>query len=514
MHRSLPALVLLAGLATPASAQDIGLKSELTRWRITAEHFEVSGKENLALLGVHFDVLEPFRKYPALYAGVGGYGAVRGNRGGLLVGGLTVGWRQELFPGWTADLGYFVGGGGGGGGPENDGLMLRPHLAVERAVGLMNLRLEIAQTDLVGGDIDSTHLVVGTSLPSEILTAGTAARSRLIPRKALIKRTVRVTPLFTRLDTSSSKRRSGGKLTDDIGLVGAELAYFADDNWYFPLQVHGAIDGNVDGFAAGLAGIGAEFGGLGGEMHVGGKLLAGSGGGGDVDTGGGLLWGAQVDVRGNVAMGLEATLGIGLLESLDGGLDATTFTAGLGWSSTGTELSLDYPRSRLVREGIDGRDAEIKTTRFLVLNKSYSPKGGARKKNGDDYTSTLQLMGVGMEHPLGSYGLLVTGRLFGAWDGNAGGYAEALGGLKWQYSPFEDGRHTLHLQVAAGAAGGGGADVGSGLIYDYLAGYRMQFSKSASLFVDAGRVESNEGTFDATLYQLGLSWDLSRAFFK
>ena len=90
--RILPLVGWIALAATPL-AQDLALESHASRWRLTAESFDVSADDDLGLVGVNFDLLDVAPDLlPGIYAGVGGYGAVSGSSGGLLMAGASTGW--------------------------------------------------------------------------------------------------------------------------------------------------------------------------------------------------------------------------------------------------------------------------------------------------------------------------------------------------------------------------------------------------------------------------------------
>ena len=499
-------------LASWAGAQDIALDSEMARWRATGEVFS-SDIDRLGLFGLHLDLMEPFRTFPDIFLGVGGYGAVTGSRGGLFVGGLTAGWRKEVYEDWNLELGIFGGGGGGGGNPEFSGLLLRPYVAVERQLGLVGLRLEAARVDQPDGDLEDTHIAFGITLPAEILEARESSRSRHIPGRAIARRTLRARALAARFDAGEGSTRRTGGPQSDYEVVGFGIDYFLTPQLFFPLEVHGAVGGESDGFAMGMAGIG-------GAMPLGTdrvrlelKGLLGAGGGGDVGTGGGWGWrgtaGLEFLLNHSWALAIEA----GYMDYPDGDFDAETLGVSLARRVTSPELSLEYPRSRLLREGLDSQDVEIDQTRVAVEHKIYSPDGDAVKKDGSAYSNAISLIGVGIEEPLTRW-FALTGRAFGAWGGNIGGYAEGLFGGKFELRPVDDWRHVFSLTGEVGAAGGGGIDVGSGLIYQVGAGYRFEWTDRLSIGLNFGKMEANEGSFNAEAYTVSVLWNLNRARYR
>ena len=107
-----------------------------------------------------------------------------------------------------------------------------------------------------------------------------------------------------------------------------------------------------------------------------------------------------------------------------------------------------------------------------------------------------------------------TGAAFAAYEGELGGYAEGLLGLKAELEPRGLEGNYFFILAETGAAGGGGVDVGSGWIYNYSAGYRTYLTDSLLLNLEAGWFESDTGSFNGEAYTVGLGWDLHRAFLK
>ncbi len=507
MPRLVPALALLA-LATPAVAQELTLESTPTRWRVELSQVETEQGDDLGWIGLHYDVLEPIPRWPEIYVGVGGYGAVSGDRGGLFVGGLTLGFLREIGGRWFFDAGVFAGGGGGASTEENSGLMLRPHIGIERAFRLWGLRLEAATVDFPDGDIDDSYVALGFSLLSESLRGREGRRGREIPDAAVLPRQVRLTPQVALIDpSSSSRRRNGQPLDDEISLLGVGLDYFLTPHLYLPLEAYGAGGGGVDGFAMGFTGLGWSVPFLSEDLRLEAEALAGAGGGGDVDTGGGLLWSVRGGLRTRVWRAFDLELGAGYLDAPDGELEGAMLIAGVGWSGSLVGLHPDYPRSALQREALPSDKARVIHPQVLLLHKSYSPPSDVRKPDGSELDN-MRLLGLGLDVPLTSW-LVLTGRSYGAYAGDAGGYAEGLIGGQYELRPLSDRSHVFVAGAELGVAGGGGVPVDSGLIYEFSAGYRYEWTERISFVLEAGKVEADQGSFEAEMYLVGVRFDLA-----
>jgi hypothetical protein len=502
-------------LAGPARAQDLTLESHPTRWRISLERFEADEGNDLGLVGLYVDLLDVWPgTVPGLYAGVGGEAAVTGTTGGLFLGGATVGWLEEIYPGWNLDFGLLAGAGGGGS-DTGSGFVLRPHAAVEKVIGMTAIRLELVHLDFVNGEIEDTHLALGLSLPGEILQAASGRPPDFVPPSELHWRRIRITPTLTRIfPASGAKKTDGTPQEEDLDLAGAEVDYFIGDTLYLPVEINAAVGGDAGGFLTAMGGLGASWPiGLPG-LTLDGKLLVGAGGGGDVDSGGGFLWGGQAGLAWAFLRDVSVQVLGGYLDAPDGDFEGTTLSAGLSWTPVAAELAYDYPRENLERQGLPGSAARLDPMRVQLMNKTYLPESSAHKVNGGELDDAINLLGLGIQRPIEIFhqDCAVTAAAFGAWDGGVGGYAEGLLGLQYELAPFKNARfHTVTLRGEIGAGGGGDVDVGPGLIYALSAGWRFQYSRDLALSLDVGSVEADTGSFHASAFTLGVSYVLNRA---
>jgi len=84
--------------------------ADSSRARISFENIPVSASEDMGTLGVHYDI-KPFSGSD-VYFGVGGYGALTGDRGGFFTGGVTLGHHyflnDSVVDGLAIDLDYLL----------------------------------------------------------------------------------------------------------------------------------------------------------------------------------------------------------------------------------------------------------------------------------------------------------------------------------------------------------------------------------------------------------------------
>ncbi len=509
MVAPLRTLGLLGLLATTASAQDIELEKKHTRWRFTFEDVDLPGTDDLGVVGVHYDVLSPLPEFPPLYVGLGGYAGVSGEeQGSFLVGG-TLGTIWHPAPLWSIDAGLFLGAGSDAGGRTTDGWATRPFVAVERVFGLYGVRFEVALLDMDEFERDWTF-GIGFTLPSEVLSGREREMPRAIPSNFLVQRKVRITPRWLGLDPDGGTRsRVGDTLSRDVSMMGIGIDYFLTPHVFVPLEAYGATGGGLAGFVAAGAGLGGSWplGNSGASLETKAVLL--SGGGGAVDTGGGLGWQAMIGLRSPVVGPLALEVLAGRTDFFDGDFGADTLSVGLTWTSRPLELGITYPRGNLDRAGLSDSDAQLDPLRVTVATKALVPPSDARTKSGEEHEPVLSLLGFGVEKPVHE-NLALTARAFAAFDGGVGGYSEGFLGARAELEPTDWERLRVSASFEAGAAGGGNVDVGSGLVFHSAAGLAIDLTRSTFVQLEWGKTEASDGTFEAEAITLSLGWTLQR----
>jgi hypothetical protein len=526
MKRRAPVLLSLLALAPLAAAQQPGLGAVAggpaydaqdparlpsnrdwvadpvpVRVRMTYEGTKVHDTENLGLFGVHFDLLDFWDRVPGLYASLGGYGAAAGTRGGFFTGGFGLGWRRDLGEGLELDANAFFGAGGGGSAPQGSGLMLRQSLGLEwAATPRLGLRVEAANIHFPDGDIDGQEVVVGLSWKGrpwiarndiEAVRAYPATAAPDPNRLRVSLSAVSHEPFTQATDTN------GTPLTEDVGLIGVRGDWFLDEKLFVTVAAHGALTGGVDGYAQLLGGLGYEQP-LGLGLAVEGAVRLGAGGGGGVETGGGFIAQPTIGLRANFNPTTSMALHGGRLYSLNGNFDATTVMAEIGFSTSTPSYSPGIAGLRIP----DGTPLSL--WQIEVKDRIYFPTAGQTLKSGKGM-KTVHLLGMGVAYPL-AWDLDFTGEGFGAYGGDVGGYAEGWFGLRLRHG-FErlPGTEGI-LGFSLGAAGGGGVEVGDGLMANGRAGLGWVLSPSAALELTLGYTDAVQGDFNAYMAQFGVSW--------
>ena len=470
------------------------------------EHVDLPKGESMGLSSFHLDFLKPSSRLGEMYLGLGGYGAVTGDRGGLFVWGPSAGIRRKIIGELALDSGFFVGGGGGAGAPQGGGLMIRPHIGLEHPFGPVNLRLEASHVRFPLGDIASTGIYLGITIPWSYYSARNALAGNEPQLEHWSDSNHRIGPTFMTYMPVNSTTRSGTKLSGPIGLAGLSYQYFMNDNWYLPAEAYGAMSGGVSGYMTVLGGLGYEDL-LSPRSRWNIQMLLGAGGGGDVDTGGGILIQPMAGVGWQVSKNWMFKLMGGYTWSMNGQFQAPTVAGMFYWSPRGIDFPSDTGQGKYV---LSENVAELDTWKITLSDKIYFPASTARTKSGGVHESTLHLINVGLEKPLSSW-LSITGHGASAAAGGAGGYSEGLLGLRAHHHLFQwYGNHELGFNLEAGAAGGGGMDVGSGFIGQATAGWRWGFSDNWTFNASAGIMRPLEGSFKANVLDLGLIYNFGR----
>jgi len=457
------------------------VNAESGRVRVSFEDIPVSATEDMGTLGVHYDV-KPFSDSD-VYMGFGGYGALTGDRGGFFTGGVTLGYHHyiadDAVDGLAIDAGLFAGGGGGAGAFPGGGLMLRSHLMLEQEIGDVALRIGMVNTQFPNTSNSAyerdTHPSIGIVIPTYQFNRPSLSVNNL---KIVNKRANKIIPVSLRYHPDGdAKRRGGASLVDDITLIGFQYQDYINDSLYRTYETYGAGTGGVDGYAKVLAGFGINTELVDDSVMLDTKLTVGMAGGGSIDTGGGLIVQPMIGLDIKLADGWRIKPMLGKTYAPSGNFSATTSELGLSWT------------------GGKGK------TEYSIKNKTYRPDDSARTKSGGMYADRIELLGFILSKQVNDQ-VRVSGSAYGAYRGDVGAYAEGLFGI--EVKPFD---LPVHVGYEFGVGGGGGMDVGEGLIHQYTVGTRVALSNTLDLSIDVGRMQGMDGgTFAANAFQIGLNW--------
>lgn len=482
----------------------ISLIKQPLRYRFSYEQLKMSGEPDLGMLGMGADFFI-IDKLPHLYLSINSYSAIVGQRPGLITFGAGMGYLQPLFQSpLSIDAGLFAGGGGGGGAPDGGGLITRGHINLSYKMKHVSLFGGYSRLDFPTGEMGSDNFNAGLTLSTQFRTArktgdSSMADGEVAPLDKTSTFRAQVTGQnyinFAGSPTSGSKGTQPGG--GDISLVGIELDHFFDNKWYAALKLHGAMAGGIDGYMSYLVGLGFEQK-LGSDrLILDTQVLAGPSGGGGVATGGGGIVQATVGLRAPLwnTYGIKASIG-------------QTFTPWGQFNGTFMELGLSQTFRFLSTTNKGKKNAyQLKESErlsefgFELLNRTYYSSPDGVDKNGDPYESAFNLLGFQVSkniHP--HFDLL--GATYWAYQGAYGAYAEGLLGLLYKYAWTTS--WEFRAKVLGGAAGGGGIDLGSGLVYQYGAGLVYQMHPNWGLSIGAGQMRGVKGSFTPLFTDIGI----------
>jgi hypothetical protein len=487
------AILALAG--GPARAQatleapSAHVRSIDARTRLGGEAVHMPDGTRIGLVGL----TELFSLGNEWWFGPGVYGAMSGRRGGLFVPGAEVAWSHP-FNGWLGvDAGLFAGGGGGANAPVGGGLMLRPHVdLVFHPFDGIYTGPTWSVVRFVNGEIDSHQfgwmLNVSSSFrvrPADRIEPGVQTDGHATGF-GFERLDMTVTQLHPRNSTHLS---TGQPLTQDIGLVGMRFENRVGDSpMWFGIEAAGAAKGGVAGYAE-VLGTGGLHWPLGSErvtFDLRGSV--GAGGGGDIDTGGGLLLkgaaGATVRLTDTLGISVEG----GLSHAPQGHFDGRHVSVSLDWL-------LDPPQRPPGASWGPAGDAEATRMEFAT---GVEHVDAARK---DGRTAPLDAVLLQLNRFV-TPNFYVSGQARSAFAGGAGAYSVGLVGLGTQW-PVVD-RVRVGAEALAGAAGGGGVDTGGGAVVQARGYVDVALGQVLSLRVGAGRVKSAHGGLDAPVVDAAL----------
>jgi len=403
----------------------------------------------------------------ALYSGASGDG------GGAFFWGFE---GVKRFPMTSKlDLAFsgFLGGGGGASQVVGDGTMWRVGAIGEYALTPnWGIRAGVSHISISGAPIDDW----ATSFGLRYQLSG-PTKTESTDRLKLAAISLRA----SRFQFPSSLSRSGTSQTA-LQLMGAEASFDIASGYEIFLGADGAISGG-DGYMQVLGGLRKRLP-LGAASLLG-QTSFGFGGGGNVDTGGGLIAGAAVGVAFPVGEKFSLDLTYGVLEALDTAV-----------SGHGAQLGLSRVFQRDSSQGHIGDQQRWQ----IGLGISAQPPNSSYMKS----RSNVGIQPVMQESSIDFFisdSTYLTGNAQTTVSGGVAGYAVGLLGLGHEFDVGDVLRFSIEGHV--GAAGGGGVDVGNGL----LGGARLEadylLNSNSSVSLGLGLLKSFDGGLNVPIVQLG-----------
>ena len=462
------------------------------RVRIGGERVRLPGRERMGLVGM----TELLNVGGEWWVGPGVYGAAFGKRGGLFVPGVEGTWSHP-FNDWLAvDAGVFAGGGGGAAAPVGGGLMLRPHLDLVFRYPGFYTGPTWSKVWFTSGSINSNQFGWMLNFDSSFRYRPAAFTGQATDGSATGLGFDHVDAMVTFAKPRKSTTISGEPLTQRIGLVGLRAERNIDGALWAGVETAGAASGGVAGYAEVLGTAGLRWPVIGDRLSLGVRASLGLGGGGNIDTGGGLLMKAAA----GTTLRLTDTLGVGaevgIVHARLGHYTAATGAVSLNWA-------LDVPQGDL-GSWSNSRPGTPTRMEFASGVERYR---AARK---DGHTEALEAVALQINRFVAP-NVYLTGQAHSAFGGGAGAYSVGLFGVGAQLPVTS--RIRFGAEALAGAAGGGGVDTRGGAVVQARAYADVALTDSLSLRVGGGKIKSVHGGLDAPVVDAALvfSFGVDRA---
>lgn len=387
-----------------------------------------------------------FEVVPGWWVGPALFGAMSGRRGGLFALGGEVQRRWVAWHDLELGAGLTVGGGGGAAAPVGNGLFVRPTLALLYGSSPLRAGLSWSVLRFPGTAIDSRQFGLLLEWRGNFVHRSPELAGQTVPapvRSGLGIDTIALVGARSRL------RSSGERF--DVDLIGVRATQrFADRASYWGIESSAAARGGAAGYMEVLLLLGREWP-LGKRLRGGARVALGSGGGGAVPTGGGLL--GRVD----------GTLALHLSPGWRAGTTLGWVQGHSGLRGSRAELWLAAELEPVQAPGAPGR-------RGTVVRTAWQPtlQHLHRVARNDGSDRSLQTIGLGLQRSISPH-IYLTGQGHSAFGGGAGAYGMGLVGIGLTTAPGSRGWQ-WGGEALLGAAGGGGVQgvrgaVGQALLF-------------------------------------------------
>lgn len=412
-----------------------------------------------------------------LYFGQSVYSSTIGDAGGAFFWGFELVKLISLHGRLTLAASASVGGGGGAAQVVGDGLFKRVGVSLGyQLTDRLGFGVGASYIDVSGARINGPAF--GVNLSYRLGGAEGAEGGGLKLRSVALGGSA----MFL-----SGRTRSGGD-QPNVGLLGAEAIFHLGRNRELLITADGGAKG-AEGYMEIMGGLRkrVSLGHLSGFGHV----NVGFGGGGDVDTGGGLLVGFGGGLAWQITEDADLEFGLTGLIAPDGDM-------------SGASAAL-----RLVRVfGRKAGDLEAWPQNWVIsLGLSAQMPSAGFYKPGMLGNGTVIMQESSLDMMLGKH-FYLTGNAQTSMDGGVAGYAIGLVGLGWthQIAP----RWDISFEGHVGAAGGGGVNTEGGLIAGPRAEFDFALNDSVKLSLGIGQLRTLKGGGMApVVVQLGLKLPFS-----
>lgn len=460
-----------------------------------------NGAPDMGLLGLHYDVnLLPINDF---YSGLGVYSAVRGNQGGVFILGIDNYYRPQLVGPLHLNAGLFVGAGGSANSqPFGGGLMLLPSVGLGYDFKHAMVNLNYSYARFPSGDIASSQVMLGVTLPLDF-TYFDAEDARFVPLHAFDLHFPNgaqeehwyLSPL---VQVYHVKTSTNPGLDDNLTLVGFEGGRYFTQHFYAAVRTLAVAHGDANGYMNIMTGVGYDLPLFGSPIAWTNDVMIGSGGGGSIGTGGGLLSEFDTGFSWTNDSAFTPKLMAGYLTSTNGQFKT--------WVGT---LGFNYNLDALAA----GHGAPLSSTDVYAIHEwrvnvdSQTLFNPARTSGSGD----LSFLNLDIDQFLSPVYYLNYRTTFPYAGSNPSGGSTVGGMIGIGAEPFVGYRLQPSLTLLVGAIGGGSIDAGGGLVVEPEVGLHYAITSAFGLNTSVGQIKSFQGHLNSTVFNAGISLSFGEA---
>jgi hypothetical protein len=466
---------------------------------IDMPEFTIANEPNMIFSGTHYNVLlnENF------YTGVGIYGALTGRRGGFFTLGVNAGYKKYLSKKWYTDIGFHFGGGGGAAAPDGGGAFILPHLNFGYEFENFSINSGWSYVNFFDGGLIKNHQFnIGVEIPinysySKYSNSEKEYLFTALENSEWKKNSTKISLLLhaNNMNASGRSKNTFGNQynTATINLAGFELAWYFSKNWFSYVKVDGAYNGIPGGYMDVFLGAGylQKFNKNNTQVLL--KFATGAGGGGGVETSGGLLIQPDISIEQRLFDDVFIAINTGLVMTPNSDFFSNSYGIGLKYYAE---------KDGVITKNKEYNAAKLKGTSIVIKQEVYLEPNRVNNTNLNMQQISLQL-NLNLNKTI-----YVAGQTSFANFGDAGAYAEGIVGLGLQ-SNFLKNRFKFFGQILGGAAGGGGIETGQGLIIKPSAGFDLKINEQLNFRTAAGYVKAVSGNLGNPFFNAGFSYNIS-----
>ncbi|MDD2789761.1 MAG: hypothetical protein PHU40_03730 [Sulfurimonas sp.] len=465
--------------------------------RTTYENLSISPDEDMGLMGINY-LLEPNDYF---YYGLGLYGAMSGERGGFFVGGFTAGAKYPIVDNLYLDGGVYVGGGGGASAGQGGGLMLKTYGGVLYRFDDYSVGINYSKIKFPNGDIDADQIALVADMRFDTIFVDTPLNAETLKQYHFTSSQDYIVATYqVYFPKSGTLTRNGAELNKNINLAGIEYGKNISEHTIAYIESAGAT-GGATGYMEVLGGLGYKQD-ITESTNLIAKLSLGGAGGGEVDTGGGTVTKASLNLNYSPTKKITTGIGAGYYHAFDGNFDAAFAKVNLG-------INANFLSLGSAEKSVDWSAIESQKIHIRLANQSYlySDTLSTNPNNKD----AVQNLGIKLDW-FATENFYISGQALGAYEGGAGGYAVGMFGVGYIQTLAYD--FSLVGEISIGAAGGGSINSGDGSIVQPMAGLMYDINDKVSLEVMYGRVIALDGKLDTDVIDFSIVYKFNKLIMK